>query len=93
VGNELKATQNLLTQTQAALSDYGFVVGWGQQRWGDCRGKPEATCAPTASDCALKLFGLLVSILAACLGADFWFSLITRLLPLRAVGKRPDEKP
>ena len=87
----LEETKALLAQTQHALSNYGYFVGWSQQQWQHC-GFASASCWPSLGEGVLKAFGLLVSILAASLGADFWFSMISRLLPLRSVGRSPEEE-
>lgn len=93
VRDDWLATNDLLAKTQATLSGYGFAVGWAQQRWASCSGAVGTACEPTVGDWVLKLFGLLVSMLAASLGADFWFAMISRLMPMRSVGKSPDDKP
>lgn len=38
-----------------------------------------------------KIFGLLLTIGAASLGAPFWFDMLNKFINVRAVGKSPDE--
>jgi hypothetical protein len=45
-----------------------------------------------ASKIAVKILGLLVTVLAISLGAPFWFDLLNRLVNLRSTGKPPDPR-
>jgi hypothetical protein len=38
---------------------------------------------------ALKVFGILVSCFAISLGSGFWFDILSKLVNLRAAGKKP----
>ena len=40
-----------------------------------------------------RIFGWLLTILAICLGAPFWFDLLNKFINIRSAGKAPDEKP
>lgn len=46
----------------------------------------------TQTNIALKIFGLLLTAMAARQGAPFWFDLLKRLVNLRATGANPIEK-
>jgi hypothetical protein len=41
----------------------------------------------------LKLIGLLLTAVAASLGAPFWFDILNKFMNVRAVGASPDEAP
>jgi hypothetical protein len=40
-----------------------------------------------------RILGWLLTILAICLGAPFWFDLLNKFVNIRSAGKAPDEKP
>jgi hypothetical protein len=40
-----------------------------------------------------RILGWLLTILAICLGAPFWFDLLNKFVHVRSAGKSPDEKP
>ncbi|HSE32965.1 MAG TPA: hypothetical protein VLA93_15440 [Pyrinomonadaceae bacterium] len=40
-----------------------------------------------------RILGWILTILAICLGAPFWFDLLNKFVNIRSAGKAPDEKP
>ena len=42
---------------------------------------------------AFHLVGWLLTVLAASLGAPFWFDILNRIISIRSAGKAPEEKP
>jgi len=40
-----------------------------------------------------RILGWMLTILAICLGAPFWFDLLNKFVNIRSAGKSPDEKP
>ena len=40
-----------------------------------------------------KVLGLLLTALAASLGAPFWFDVLNKFMAVRGAGKAPEEKP
>ena len=40
-----------------------------------------------------RILGWVLTILAICLGAPFWFDLLNKFVNIRSAGKAPDEKP
>jgi hypothetical protein len=65
------------------LQQLQLPVGWSSTR-GDPRHFPDTTRAAIG-----KVVGILITALAALLGAPFWFSALSRLAPLRATGAKP----
>jgi hypothetical protein len=65
------------------LKQLQLPVGWSHKR-GDPRTFPDTTKAVIG-----KIVGILITALAALLGAPFWFSALSRLAPLRATGAKP----
>lgn len=47
------------------------------------------TSGPNVVDVLLKVFGLLVTVLMATLGAPFWFEFLSKLVNLRGAGAKP----
>lgn len=83
-----EATDNALTGDQAAalaktlgqLHATGLSWGWGKE-WRDLDG----------FGLLVKLLGILLTAIAASLGAPFWFDLLKKVITIRAVGKPPAE--
>ncbi|MBS4095387.1 MAG: hypothetical protein KGZ83_00945 [Sulfuricella sp.] len=75
---EAKITQDIQTisQTVGQLDKLGIPLGWKQ-------------CPAGFAEWLLKIFGLLVTILAVSLGAPFWFDLLGRFVNIRAAGAAP----
>jgi hypothetical protein len=40
-----------------------------------------------------KILGILLTAIAASLGAPFWFDLLNRFVSIRSTGKAPEERP
>jgi hypothetical protein len=81
---ELEEEQGL-----AALLDVPVPVGWELTSGGDER----RYIGSDATNWVRRLFGFAITILAASLGAPFWFDLLNRLARFRLVGQRPAESP
>ena len=41
----------------------------------------------------MKILGLLLTAIAAALGAPFWFDMLNKIINIRSAGKAPEEKP
>ncbi len=83
----LKARQEQLAETRArlnVLAAQGLPIGYA------CMGSTVQTpCWPIdVASWPLKIAGLLLTALAAMLGAPFWFDLINRFVNLRASGAK-----
>jgi hypothetical protein len=76
------APTQCVTSTVAGLSELKLPVGWSRQRVAEV---PKMTFWQVLS----KLFGLLLTVAAASLGAPFWFDLLNRFGSLRNVGTKP----
>jgi hypothetical protein len=96
-----QSQQECLANVQAQLSaaaTAGLPVGWGTVR--DC-GQPQARCnwldqrgifsrhGNSGWQLVLVLIGFLIMIIALVPGAQFWFSLLSKLSILRATGPKP----
>lgn len=71
------------------LNNTGFSWGWTTEQLaslGKC--DPQSILATT-----LKLIGILLTAIAASLGAPFWFDTLNKLVTIRSVGKSPNETP
>lgn len=84
------------TAVQDKLTDLGLPIGWvwdaspSQIKNGQAipRGVGEGF------DRLLQHFaGWLITILAATLGAPFWFDMLNRIISIRSAGKAPEEQP
>ena len=64
---------------------FGIPVFWS----GTCIAPPQTN---NQTNIALKIFGILITALAARLGAPFWFDVLKRLVNLRGTGANPVEK-
>lgn len=68
-----------LNQQVTQLNASGLTLGW--KKW------------PESSDSVFsQLVGILLTAMAATLGAPFWFDLLKKFMSIRAVGKSPEEK-
>lgn len=84
----LKTREQQLAETRARLNELatqGLPIGYA------CIGSTAQTpCLPiNVASWPLKIAGLLLTALAAMLGAPFWFDLINRFVNLRASGAKP----
>ncbi len=77
-----------LADTIGALNKTGFSWGWGIEQLQALRGDD---VAHTLLIVSLKLIGILLTAVAASLGAPFWFDMLNKLINIRAVGKAPNE--
>ena len=76
------AATNCLNATVAGLRELKLPIGWSGQRLADL-GRLSMWGLIT------KLFGLLLTVAGASLGAPFWFDLLNRFGSLRNVGTKP----
>jgi hypothetical protein len=96
-----ESQQDCLADVQAQLSaaaTAGLPIGWGTVR--DCTA-PQARCdwldqrgifsrhGNSGWQLALVLLGFLIMIIALVPGAQFWFSVLSKLSILRATGPKP----
>ena len=78
--NGEEATVDELRQHLDELANRGLPLGWG----GD-----KVLSTREAGPWASKLAGLLLTALAASLGAPFWFDLVNKLINVRSTGNVP----
>ncbi|HTO43075.1 MAG TPA: hypothetical protein VML56_03280 [Burkholderiales bacterium] len=78
--NGEEATLDELRQHLDELANRGLPLGWGADKVLSTR-----EAGPWAS----KLAGLLLTALAASLGAPFWFDLVNKLINVRSTGNVP----
>ena len=86
------AGENLLAQ----VDNLGLPLGWTLDREDAYSTGQIPNCATAPrSEClvgwALKLVGLLISIIAIQFGAPFWFDTLSKFINLRGAGTRPGE--
>lgn len=62
------------------MRTYGVPIGWTMDRSG---------LPADVGQWTIKIAGLLITALAASLGAPFWFDLVNKLVNLRSAGKVP----
>jgi hypothetical protein len=90
--NDQQAYLACLNAEAAALRSAGLSVGppagCGVTDLGACL-LPRRDAPYTAPDVVAVIAGLLFSVLAASLGAPFWFQVLTRLASLRNTGDKP----
>src|SRR5215471_5131565 len=78
--NDEDETLDQLRQHLDELANRGLPLGWG----GD-----KVLSSREAGAWATKLAGLLLTALAASLGAPFWFDLVNKLINVRSTGNVP----
>jgi hypothetical protein len=71
----------------ADLQSLGIPLGWSPGAW-SIAWPPYANAGLIVS----KLLGLMMTALAATLGAPFWFDVLNRFMSIRGVGKAPNEE-
>jgi hypothetical protein len=71
------------------ISALDLPLGWTAPHKGTVASTDPQHAPLTASSWLLKLFGLLLSVLAVSLGAPFWFDALSKLGQLRATGPKP----
>lgn len=73
----LKTIKNLqIAYAQTSGSEFGYAGGF---------------CKEWSENFWSKLLGILITVFALQLGANFWFDLLNKVVNLRASGKKPDE--
>lgn len=81
---------------EVRLSQLGMPIGWVLERptpsdvrdrlaWPDVRALGDTV--------RFHLLGWLITIIAATLGAPFWFDMLNRAISVRLAGKSPEEQP
>ena len=80
--NGTTASTDCLNTTITGLKELKLPVGWSSQRFAEVK-------AMDFWQVVTKLFGLLLTTVAASLGAPFWFDQLNRLGSLRNVGTKP----
>jgi hypothetical protein len=80
--NEASASTACLNTTITGLRELKLPIGWSGQRFAQVQ-------AMNFWQVVTKLFGLLLTTVAASLGAPFWFDQLNRLGSLRNVGTKP----
>jgi hypothetical protein len=73
-----------------AANDREFRVLPGWPFWGT---GAEERCALWLKTIGFHLGGWLLTIVAASLGAPFWFDLLNKFINIRSTGKAPEEDP
>jgi hypothetical protein len=76
------ASADCLNTTITGLRELKLPLGWSSQRFAEMK-------AMDFWQVVTKLFGLLLTTVAASLGAPFWFDQLNRLGSLRNVGTKP----
>lgn len=73
----------------SSIDGLGIPMGWSRE------GKLHSPLGSTAAFWwwARKLLGLVLTALAASLGAPFWFDMLNKIVSIRSTGKAPEEKP
>jgi len=74
-----------LANTIGKLNKTGFSWGWGRGYYFSVLHWNWDACI----EAALKVIGILLTAVAASLGAPFWFDMLSKLVNIRAVGKAP----
>lgn len=90
---ELDSAANQLKEDVRFLQDSlppGLPLGWEKDKVYKPNGKKEVEWLKTLGNGAEKHWvGWLVSILAICLGAPFWYDILNKVASLRSSGVRP----
>lgn len=79
-----------LANTIGKLNKTGFSWGWSAEQLQILRSGEKGYTPLTI---VLKLLGILLTAVAASLGAPFWFDMLNKLVNIRAVGKAPLKTP
>jgi hypothetical protein len=79
-----KASSGEAASPAETLSGLNLPVGWPDRGWPQGR-------APQSVFLLDKTLGVLLTALAASLGAPFWFDILGKLVDLRTSGRRPEE--
>jgi hypothetical protein len=77
-----------LKDTATKLQATGITWGWGNGYTVGTKDWKEQN----SYDLISKFFGILLTAVAASMGAPFWFDMLNKLINIRAVGKSPVEK-
>ena len=93
----LSDAQKKLESYRSQISKLGVPLGWkaadpkqpaNPNEPADPRSFPEDGWARV-----MKILGLLLTAVAAALGAPFWFDMLNKIINIRSSGKAPEEKP
>jgi hypothetical protein len=77
-----------VTDRTSELINLGIPLGWNQTL-----GSNVDTAVNNPARTIPKTLGLLMTALAATLGAPFWFDVLNKFVAIRGVGKSPNENP
>jgi hypothetical protein len=80
--SDVKLAFENFSQAVNEVQGLGIPVGWDDPR-----------NQFTWRNSFVKIFGFLVSAVAASLGAPFWFDVLNKIISIRSTGKAPEEKP
>lgn len=88
-------TPALEAAQKAAGQEVGKLLGWrGPISWKHPEYRAnDPNRFPAGTEWFAKILGLLLSALAASLGAPFWFDILNKIVNIRSAGGSPVEKP
>lgn len=92
--SKIAGGEKQIEQYRARLNELaaaGLPIGYACLGTNDADQPAEKRACTPPDSWLLKIAGLLLTALAAALGAPFWFDLINRLISLRAGGAKPGE--
>ena len=88
--------QSRFSEVQGRLGQLGLPIGWVRkptQAEHDNRQDIPGTLDAAWDAFAFHFFGWFITVLAATLGAPFWFDMLNRIISIRSAGKAPEERP
>ena len=92
--NALSDAKLLPPELQTVRTEVFGLIGWsGHFPWQDSYDRSNEHRYPSDGwEMILKLLGLIITTIAACLGAPFWFDALSKLIALRKDGQsgKPD---
>ena len=81
---EAQQLKDRTTHLYAEVQKLGLPIGWS-------RDSNDPTAVPSSSgEWVLKIIGLMITTIAASLGAPFWFDVLNRMINIRSAGKQPE---
>ena len=83
-----KEEADKLADTIGKLNKTGFSWGWSKEQYENLVNESDAPVK-----IVLKVIGILLTAIAASLGAPFWFDTLSKLINIRSVGKSPTGAP
>ena len=80
--------QSVATDLNETLQASKLPLWWTKE---SVRGfSPKLPRSSLVLNCVLKVLGLTISTMAVSMGAPFWFDMLSKLVNIRLVGKRPE---